>query len=228
MSYQLYVGNKNYSSWSLRPWVLMRALDIPFTEHVLAFGPDNFERFRQFSPSGRVPTLIDGATTVWDTFAIAEYLAEKHPAVWPADRTARAYARSVSAEMHSGFGALRNHCPMNCAVRLRPNPLPAAVASDVARIDELWSEGLRRFGGPFLAGSAFTAADAFYCPVAYRVRSYTLPLSAESAAYVQRLLQLPAMQRWFQDAIAEEWREPQHELETQTAGEIIEDLRGRG
>ncbi|MFT3907158.1 MAG: glutathione S-transferase family protein [Steroidobacteraceae bacterium] len=225
-AYQLYIANKNYSSWSLRPWVLMQQLGVAFTERLQSFAAgSNWEAFRRFAPNGRVPCLIDGAVVVWDSLAIAEYLAERHAGVWPADPVARAYARSAAAEMHSGFPALRNHCPMNCGVRVRLNGMPVSVQHELRRIDELWSDGLRRFGGPFLAGAQFTAADAFYCPVAFRVRSYQLPLSAAAGAYAQRLLQLPAMQRWESEALLEPWREAEHEKETLMVGELIEDRR---
>lgn len=225
-NYLLYIANKNYSSWSLRPWVLMRQLGLPFAEQLQTFAAgSNWQAFRRFSPSGRVPCLVDGTVTVWDSLAIVEYLAERHPGVWPADALARAFARSAAAEMHAGFGALRNHCPMNCGVRIRPHALPEAVSADVARLDELWSQGLARFGGPFLAGGAFTAVDAFYCPVAFRVQSYQLPLGAAAGAYVQRLLQLPTMREWERAALAEPWREPAHEAEALQAGVLIEDRR---
>ena len=169
--YELIIANKNYSSWSMRPWVLMRALGIAFNERLLVFGatPDG-EEFKRLSPSGRVPCLVDGALRVWDSLAIAEYLAERHPGVWPSESDPRAYARCAAAEMHSGFGALRNHCTMNVGVRIRLKELPAAVATDLARLQVMWEEGLQRFGGPFLAGARFTAADAFFAPVATRVQ----------------------------------------------------------
>ncbi|KKB10807.1 glutathione S-transferase [Devosia geojensis] len=222
----LHIANKNYSSWSLRPWVLMKTLGIPFEEKLHPFAPDtNYEAFRAFSPTGKVPCLIDGGTTVWESLAIVEYLAESHPQVWPADRQARAFARSVSAEMHGGFSSLRNICTMNCGLRVELKDVPPALASDIARIDEIWSEGLARFGGPFLAGDSFTAADAFFAPVAFRVQTYGLQLSPAAAAYGERLRALPAMVEWYEAGIAETWREPGHEAEAQAAGTITADLR---
>jgi glutathione S-transferase len=224
--YELYVGNKNYSSWSLRPWVLMRALAIPFVEHVVPFEPGtSWNKFRAFSPSGKVPCLVDGTTVVWDSMGIAEYLAERHAGVWPQGPVARAWARSAAAEMHSGFSALRQRCSMNCGLRVRLAGIPPALQRDLDRIDELWLEGLRRFDGPFLAGAAFTAVDAFYAPVAFRVRTYGLQLSGDSASYARRLLALPAMREWDSGALAEPWRDAEHEVEAMQGATLIEDLR---
>jgi glutathione S-transferase len=178
--YTLWIANKNYSSWSLRPWVLMRALGIPFDEKIVFFGTG--ADFGTFSPTGKVPVLVDGATTVWDSLAIAEYLAERHPGVWPSDPVARAWARCAAAEMHAGFGALRTACSMNVGTRVRLHTIGPDLAHDVARISALWSHGLARFGGPFLAGAAFTAVDAFFCPVAFRVQTYGLVLPEAAAA----------------------------------------------
>jgi glutathione S-transferase len=224
--YTLHIGNKNYSSWSLRPWILMRELGIAFTEQLHVFATlGNWSRFRSFSPTGRVPVLVDGATSVWDSLAITEYLAERHAGVWPADPLTRAWARSAVAEMHGGFPALRGQCSMNCGVRVRMRELTPALQSELARLDELWCEGLTRFSGPFLAGAVFTAADAFFAPVAFRVQSYALPLSAPSAAWVQRVLALPGMRDWYAAGIAETWREPDHEAEVAAVGSVIQDLR---
>ena len=223
--YELYIANKNYSSWSLRPWVLMREAGIEFEEHLLPFGAPAWEDFRKLSPSGKVPCLVDGATIVWDSLAIAEYLAERHPGVWPQDAEARAFARCAAAEMHSGFMELRNRCSMSCGVRLRLKEMPAALKRDIARLETLWSDGLARFGGPFLAASSFTAVDAFFAPVAYRVQSYGLELCPPAAAYVQRLLQLPAMRRWYAAALAENFRDAPHEAEILEMATVIEDLR---
>jgi glutathione S-transferase len=226
--YELFITNKNYSSWSLRPWVLMRELGIPFTERLrpLAVG-SSWTEFREFSPSGRVPCLRDGTTVVWDSLAIAEYLAERHPGVWPQAAAPRAWARSAAAEMHSGFGALRDRCSMSCGLRVRLGDVPDAVAKDIARIDELWSGGLATFGGPFLAGSTFTAADAFYAPVAFRWQTYGFALGAAASDYAQRLLARPAMQAWYAAALAETWREPAHEADVLRAGTVLEDHRAR-
>ena len=221
--YQLYIANKNYSSWSLRPWVLMQQLQIPFEEMLVPFaGPDDF---RAFSPTGKVPCLIDGGTVVWDSLAITEYLAERFPEVWPADAAARAWARCAAAEMHSGFSDLRNTCTMNCGVRVRLSAFPASLKSDIARIDALWTEGLVRFGGPFLAGSAFTAVDAFFAPVAFRVQTYGLELSPMARQYAARLLALAPMQTWYVAALSEPWREAGHEQELAQAGSVLQDLR---
>jgi glutathione S-transferase len=222
----LYIANKNYSSWSLRPWILMRELGIAFAEELVPFeGASNRDRFRRFSPTGKVPCLVDGATTVWDSLAIAEYLAERHAGVWPADAQARAWARCAASEMHAGFAALRACCSMNCGVRVRLNRVAPELRQDLERIDELWSEGMQRFGGPFLAGTAFTAADAFYAPVAFRIQSYELSLTPEAAAYAQRLLALGSMQRWYEEALREPWRDAAHEAEIEQSGALLNDRR---
>jgi glutathione S-transferase len=223
--YELHIGNKNYSSWSLRPWVLLTALNIPFTEHLHFFAPEN--GFKAFSPTGLVPALVDGETTVWDSLAIAEYVYETHPTVWPANRAARAFARSAAAEMHSGFGALRSTCSMSVGVRVKLFDTPPALVRDMARLDELWAMGFTRFGGPFLAGDAFTAADAFFAPVAFRIQTYSIgfDLSEASRAYVDRLLTLPAMQAWYDAGIKETERDAPHDTEVTAMGEIISDFR---
>jgi glutathione S-transferase len=224
--YQLYVGNKNYSSWSLRPWVLMRERAIPFEEHVVPFDPgSSWAKFRAFSPSGRVPCLVDGDTAVWDSLGITEYLAERHPGVWPLDGAARAWARCAAAEMHSGFATLRTRCSMNVGLEVRLREIEPALHRDVERIDELWSEGLSRFGGRFLGGAAFTAVDAFFAPVAFRVAGYGLPLGEAAAAYASRLLDLPSMQDWKRAALLEPWREADHEADAAASGAIVADHR---
>lgn len=222
----LCIANKNYSSWSLRPWVLMKQLQIPFEERLHPFGEgSNWQAFRAFSPTGKVPCLIAGDTVVWDSLAIAEYLAELHPGVWPADARARAWARCASAEMHSGFAALREACSMNCGLRVRLHALSPALQADLSRIGELWQEGLARFGGPFLAGASFTAADAFFAPVAFRIQTCGLSLPAPAQAYAHSLLALPAMQQWYAQALQEPWREPGHEASLLQQGELLTDLR---
>jgi len=224
--YQLFIANKNYSSWSLRPWVLMTELRIPFQEQLRPFSEGtNWDAFRTFSPSGKVPCLTDGEVVVWDSLAIAEYLAERHVTVWPKDAHARAWARCAAAEMHSGFGVLRDHCSMNCGIRVRLHQQPPALLKDIARLDELWSEGLKRFGGPFLAGASFSAVDAFFAPVAYRVQTYQLQLGAAADAYATRLLALPSMQAWYAAALAEPWREISHEEDSKRMGVWLQDLR---
>jgi glutathione S-transferase len=226
--YELYIANKNYSSWSLRPWVLMRELEIAFREHLVPFGLEaSWHNYRKISPSGKVPCLIDGETVVWDSLAIAEYLAERHAAVWPVRVGARAWARSAAAEMHSGFTELRGRCSMSCGVRVRLKDFPAALASDLARLGALWNDGLRRFGGPFLAGDAFTAVDAFYAPVAFRIQSYGLSLDPAAAAYADRLLNTRAMREWYADALEETLRDPPHDDEISQVGEVLEDLRAQ-
>lgn len=211
---QLYIGNKNYSSWSMRPWVLLQQAAIPFEEVLVRF--DSFDADSDFkrrigavSPTGKVPVLVDGDLAVWDTLAIAEYLAERFPdrGLWPADARARAVARSACAEMHSGFGALRSACPMNIEARLpdtgaliwRDN---AGVRADVERLVSLWTPLLEAHGGPLLFGR-FTIADAFFAPVCARLVTYALPLPPHIAAYVDRVMALPGVQAWVQGALAE-------------------------
>lgn len=225
--YSLYIGNQNYSSWSLRPWILMRALEIPFEQHVMPLDEgSSWQKFRAFSPNGRVPCLHDGDTVVWESLAIVEYLAERHPGVWPDDAHARAWARCVASEMHAGFGALRTQCSMNCTVRVELGEIDPPLGADLARIDELWTEGLERFGGPFLAGARFCAADAFYAPVASRLDTFGLRLSAAANAYAERMLALPAMREWYAAALAEPWRLEDHDAEVRAAGgRIVEDRR---
>jgi len=202
--YTLYIGNKNYSSWSLRPWVLMKNAGIGFREERISlYGTESKPRLLAVSPSGRVPCLHDGKRVVWDSLAIAEYLAERHPGLWPGDDGARAWARCASAEMHSGFADLRDQFSMDLRVRTNMQPTPEAAAN-VARIDAIWREGRARFGdgGPFLCG-AFGIVDAFWCPVAFRFRSYGVVLSGASQEYLESLLALPAMIEWAADASRE-------------------------
>lgn len=225
--YDLFIANKNYSSWSLRPWVLLKQLGLPFQEHlqVFAAGP-NWATFRSFSPTGKVPCLHQAGEVVWDSLAIAEYLAERHAGVWPERADARAWARCAAAEMHSGFGDLREVCSMNCGLRVQLNDAALArIQSDLARLDELWRQGLTRFGGPYLAGAAFTAVDAFYAPVAFRIQTYGLTLSPLAQAYVQSLLALPAMQQWYEEGVNEPWREPGHDEACLMYGTLLQDLR---
>ena len=224
--YALYIANKNYSSWSLRPWVLLRELKIPFVEHLVPFGDvSGWETYRKLSPNGKVPCLVDGDTVVWDSLAIAEYLAERHAGVWPASREARAWARSAAAEMHSGFNELRSRCSMSCGVRLRLKEFPPALQRDIDRIGTLWNDGLQRFGGPFLAGTAFTAVDAFFTPVAFRIQTYGLSLDPVAADYAARLRDLPAMKSWYADGLTERFRDAPHETEILEMSTLVEDLR---
>lgn len=226
LGYTLIIGNKNYSSWSLRPWLALRMAGIAFTERLEPFvAHGSHDAFRSFSPTGRVPCLIDGEITVWDSLAIVEYVAERHPGIWPADPAARAYARSAASEMHSGFSALRNVCGMNCGLRVTLTDRPATLEADLARIDELWRTGLERFGGPFLAGSAFSAVDAFFAPIAFRLQTYGLTLSEAADAYAAGLRDLGPMREWYHAGIAETWREPDHEAEVLAVGTVTADLR---
>lgn len=224
--YELYIGNKNYSSWSLRPWVLMREREIPFVEHLLRFGESSqWKDFGKISPSGKVPCLIDGSTTVWDSLAIAEYLAERHAGIWPADAGARAFARCAAAEMHSGFSALRNRCAMSCGIRVRLHDIPPELTADINRLEILWTDGLQRFGGPFLGGGTFTAVDAFFAPVAFRIQSYGIALAPVASAYATRVLKLRSMQEWYAAGLAERFRDEPHEQEILRMGTMIQDLR---
>ena len=224
--YRLWIANKNYSSWSLRPWLMMSALDIPFEEVLFPFGHTiEGKSLAQLSPSARVPFLEHEGLQIWDSLAIVEYLAERHPQVWPHASPARAYARSAAAEMHSGFAALRNVCGMNCGVRVQLHEVSAALHADMERLDRLWQDGLSRHGGPWLAGRRFGAVDAFFAPVAFRMQTYGLPFTATSQAYLQRLLDLPAMQAWYAAGLAETWRDAPHDQELQAVGTIIQDLR---
>jgi glutathione S-transferase len=224
--YDLYIANKNYSSWSLRPWILMRERKIAFREHLVPFGQEaKWQSFRKISPTGRVPCLVDGDTVVWDSLAITEYLAERHPGVWPADARARAWARSAAAEMHSGFTELRNHCSMSCGLRIQLYEIPAALERDTARLDALWNDGLRRFGGPYLAGKEFSAADAFYAPVAFRIQTYGLRLGTAAMAYVDRLLNTSGMREWYADGLKETLRDKPHDDDVPRVGRVLEDLR---
>lgn len=225
MSYTLITANRNYSSWSLRPWVLMKALGIDFEDRIEPFTqPSNYEDFRAFSPTGQVPVLLDGGRTVWDSLGIVLYLAERHDGVWPTDDAARAFAQSAVAEMHGGFSALRNDCTMNVGVRVEPHPHSAALAKDVARVREIFETALDRFGGPWLGGSKFTAIDAFFAPVAYRIRTYGLDVG-RGQTWVEHMLTHPAMREWEAAALAEHWREASHEEELAATGRIVADYR---
>lgn len=223
--YVLITANRNYSSWSLRPWMLMKGLAIPFEDQIEPFtNPVNYEEFRSFSPTGQVPALLDEGRTVYDSLGITLYLADRHDGVWPTEADARAWAQCAVAEMHSGFSALRNHCTMNVGVRVMPKPPSGALRLDIARLRELFAEGLSRFGGPYLAGDRFTAADAFFAPVAFRIRTYGLDVGA-GQAWVDHILTHPAMQDWERQALAESWREESHEAELMAAGAITADYR---
>lgn len=222
----LITANRNYSSWSLRPWLLMKALGIEFEDRLEPFlKPNNYAEFRAFSPTGKVPVLQDSDRTIYDSLGITLYLEDRFPQVWPEDADARAWAQCAVVEMHAGFVALRNDCTMNVGVRVKPKPMSDALAGDVARIRELWAEGLSRFGGPYLAGAAFTAADAFFAPVAFRVRTYGLDVGAAGQGWVDHILAHPAMRQWEEEALLESWREITHEEELRDCGEVIADYR---
>ena len=208
MALTLVIGNKKYSSWSLRPWIAMKVAGVPFDEKLVQlYTPDTRETLLAYSPTGKVPLLIDGDLRIWESLAILEHLAERFPKadLWPSDPAARAHARTISAEMHAGFAALRTHCPMNVA-RKRARTLTPDVEADVCRIDALWSECRQRFGGggDFLFG-VFSAADAMFAPVASRVISYELQVSPASQRYVQAIIALPAFQEWKTAGLAEPW-----------------------
>ena len=225
MTYTLITANRNYSSWSLRPWVLMKALGIGFEDRLEPFTrPDNYDAFRKFSPTGQVPVLIDGERVIADSLGITLYLAERHGGVWPMDETARIFAQSVVTEMHGGFGALRNDCTMNVGVRVQLRPMSEALQRNVDRLRELFETGLAQFGGPWLAGAAVSAADAFYAPVAFRIRTYGLDVG-QGQAWVDHMLAHPAMVQWEAEALAETWREDGHEAELAAAGVVTADYR---
>lgn len=198
MAYTLHVGEKNYSSWSARPWILMRQAGIPFTEHAVSLrsDADKAARFARL-PAGRVPALEDDGFVVWDSLAIVEYLAERHPGVWPADPRARAWARSICAEMHGGFTALRQGMSMDVRARRPQRKRTPAILADIARVEAIWSETRRRFGqgGPLLFGT-FCAADAYYAPVAFRFRTYGVEPAGEVGTLWRALLALPAVREW--------------------------------
>ncbi len=226
--YTLITANRNYSSWSLRPWLLMRALGIGFADRIEPFTkPENWDEFRAFSPTGQVPVLIDGEATVWDSLGITLYLADRHAGVWPEAGAARGFAQCVVAEMHGGFSALRNRCTMNVGVRATLPEIGPALARDMARMAEIFGEGLTRFGGPWLAGDAFTAADAFYAPVAFRIRTYGLDVGAVGQCWVDAVLAHPAMLEWEAAALRETWREAEHEADLARCGAVTADYRHR-
>jgi glutathione S-transferase len=214
--YTLVIGNKAYSSWSLRPWIALRQSAIPFDEvRIPLYQDGHIAKIRGYSAAGKVPVLLHGATTVWESLAICEYLAERHPdkRLWPADAAARAYARSISTEMHAGFSALRSTLGMNVRRILPRSGMSTEVANDIARVEDIWNESLRRWGGPFLMGE-FSIADAMFAPVATRFKTYSVALSASAQRYANTLLALPAMQQWYSAAAAEPELLPQFEPQT--------------
>jgi glutathione S-transferase len=209
MALTLLIGNKNYSSWSFRPWIAMKAAGIAFDETLIPFtDPDFKQRVLQVSPAGKVPVLIDGDVHVWESLAILEYLAEKFPAagLWPSEPTARAHARAISSEMHASFGSLRSHCPMNMWRPVLKRELPAEARGNVKRIDAMWTDCRSRFGagGPFLFGS-FSAADAMYAPVVSRFATYAIEVGEASRVYMGAVSALPAYVEWKAAAVQEPW-----------------------
>jgi glutathione S-transferase len=209
MALKLVIGNKNYSSWSMRPWLAMRASNIVFEEIFIPLYTDDKadkERILGFTPSGKVPTLIDGDVAVWDSLAIIEYLAERFPdkRLWPEDRAARAHARSISAEMHSGFLPLRNECGMNLHRPVGAVALSADASANIARIEQIWLDCRERYAaqGPFLFG-VFTAADAMFAPVVHRFRTYAVDVAPKAKAYMETMMALPAFAEWTRDGLAE-------------------------
>ena len=202
--YTLYLGNKNYSSWSLRGWLAAKLSGAPFREVMVELSGVNNPDWRSFSPTMRVPVLHDGAVVVWDSLSIAEYLAERHSGMWPADPAARAHARSIVCEMHSGFSDLRNDMTMCIRERVDVRPWSPGLARDIARVVELWTEARERFGkdGPYLMG-AFSLADVFYAPVAFRFRTYGVTLTGTAAAYLEALTAHPFLREWEAAARAE-------------------------
>jgi glutathione S-transferase len=208
MALTLYIGNKNYSSWSFRPWLAMKAANIAFEEVLIPIytGAADKQRILDVSPAGKVPVLTDGDVTVWDSIAIIEYLAERFPQaqLWPQDTAARAHARAISAEMHGGFGALRRECGMNIHRPIRAKALSEEAGENIARVQEIWTDCRARYGraGPFLFGG-FTAADAMYAPVVHRFRTYAIEVSQPVRAYMDAMLAYPAFAEWTAQALAE-------------------------
>ena len=209
----LIIGNKNYSSWSFRPWIAMKVAGISFEERVISLNDPDFKRaIASVSKNGRVPAIDDDGVHVWESLAVLEYLAETFPQakLWPADAQARAHARAIAAEMHAGFSALRSECPMNFWRPVKRRELSAEAVADAARIDAMWSECLIRYGGPFLFGS-FGAADAMYAPVVSRFHTYAVEVGERSRAYMDAVMALPAWGEWKEAALKEPWVLPYDE-----------------
>ena len=220
MTIHLIIGNKNYSSWSFRPWIAMKVAGIAFTEEVISLSDPDFKaRVSKLSGTGKVPAIADGAVHVWESLAILEHLAERFAdaGLWPADPAARAHARSIAAEMHAGFVPLRRHCPMNVWRPVKPLELPDDVQANVRRIDAMWANCRARFGngGPFLFGP-FGAADAMYAPVVSRFFTYDVPVGPVSQAYMAAVMALPAWAEWRQAALLEPWVLPEDEVDWPT------------
>jgi glutathione S-transferase len=219
---KLVIGNKNYSSWSMRPWIAMKAAGIPFEEILIPFGaPLGNTEFKQrlaaYTPAGLVPVLIDGDTHVWETLAILEYLAEMFPErrLWPSDAKARAEARVVASEMHAGFAALRGECPMNIRRPVRARELSSGAQQNVARIEAMWGDCRARHGGPFLFGR-FSAADAMYAPVVTRLHTYGIKVSRDTLGYMEAVMALPAVAEWRAGALGESWIVAEDEIDWPT------------
>jgi glutathione S-transferase len=215
MPLKLIIANKAYSSWSLRPWILLAHFHIPFEEIQIPMNaPETRARMLEHSPTGRVPALRDGAVEVWESLAIIEYIAEKYSekAIWPRAKAARAHARSLASEMHAGFSALRNHCPTQFLRPVHRRDLTADVEADVKRIEAAWAQARKAFGkaGPFLFGR-FSAADAMFAPVVNRFHTYDIPVSTATRAYMDAIRNLPAWKAWIADAEGEPWRIPYYE-----------------
>jgi glutathione S-transferase len=215
LTLKLIIGNKNYSSWSMRPWIGMKAVGIAFEEEVISLNASDFKaRVTKFSGAGKVPVLIDGDVRVWESLAILEYVAEKFPkaGLWPVEVPARAHARAIAAEMHAGFLPLRRHCPMNMWRPVKKRELPAEVAANVARIDAMWTDCRMHFGrgGPFLFGT-FGAADAMYAPVVARFHTYAVEVGAVASGYMQAVMALPVWAEWLDAALREPWVLPHNE-----------------
>ena len=217
---KLVIGNKNYSSWSFRPWIAMKAAGIAFEEEVVSLDATDFkQRVSKVSATGKVPALADSGVQVWESLAILEYLAEKFPAarLWPTDPAARAQARAIAAEMHAGFGALRSHLPMNMWRPVRKRELTSAVHTNVERIDAMWTDCRQRYGsdGPFLFG-AFGAADAMYAPVVARFQTYAVEIAGAARSYMDAVMALPAWSEWRAAALEEPWVLPEDEVDWPT------------
>ena len=209
MPVKLVIANKAYSSWSLRPWILLATFGIPFEQVVIPMGmPDTKKKMLKYAPTGKVPSLQDGEISVYESIAVIEYLAEKYPKknIWPKNKAARALARSLSAEMHAGFQAMRQHLPTNFRRPVKKRDLTPEVEADVARIEAAWKNTRKAFGkgGPFLFGK-FCAADAMFAPVVNRLHTYDVPVSKKTRAYMDAIMALPAWRAWIADAEAETW-----------------------